>query len=312
MFGAAKRDKGFKDYCLILQVHPEADGAMIDAAYWHLARRYNEASSYDSNAKSKLEELNEAYIVLGSAEKREEYMKIRTRVLGEGALPQAPGPAPATPPLTVMARQRPQERTEVAVQGKGAHLPVKQILLGAIVFLGLLGVALAATTSPIVALAAIGLGAVAILAVAAVVAALPTLGRRPSVSTSTRSAATRKRVQDAKPLEKMKAQARQVREVPVQPVPAIAPLAPPVDADLDHAEPAHLRLLIDCSRVCSLSADFMLRGSDFDIDLCEVCGDICRQCADDCEQIDAADEMMRECAVQCRKCAEACDVRSEK
>ena len=74
-----------------------------------------------------------------------------------------------------------------------------------------------------------------------------------------------------------------------------------------HAEPAHLRLLIDCSRICSMSADFMLRGSDFDIDLCEVCSEVCRQCAEDCEQIDPSDEMMRECAAQCRKCADACE-----
>jgi hypothetical protein len=74
-----------------------------------------------------------------------------------------------------------------------------------------------------------------------------------------------------------------------------------------HAEPTHLRLLIDCSRVCSAAADFMLRGSDFDQDLCEVCAEICRQCAENCEQIDPTDEMMRECAGQCRTGAAACE-----
>ena len=74
-----------------------------------------------------------------------------------------------------------------------------------------------------------------------------------------------------------------------------------------HAEPAHLRLLIDCARACSTAADFMLRGSDFDGDLCEVCAEICRQCAEDCEQLDPEDEMMRECAAACRRSAEACE-----
>ena len=64
MFGVAKKNKPFKDYCLTLQVHPEADAAMVDAAYWHLAKRYNEAAAYDPKARAKLEELNEAYIVL--------------------------------------------------------------------------------------------------------------------------------------------------------------------------------------------------------------------------------------------------------
>ncbi len=76
-----------------------------------------------------------------------------------------------------------------------------------------------------------------------------------------------------------------------------------------HAEPSHLRTLIDCSRICAAAADFMLRGSDFDGSVCDVCAEICRQCADDCEEIDPADEMMRECAAQCRRCAESLGVR---
>ncbi len=121
MFGTARRDRAFKDYCLILQVHPEADAAMVDAAYWHLAKRYNAATAYDPQAKAKLEELNEAYIVLGSAEKREAYMKVRTQVLGEGALPQAPGPMAPAPPLAVMSRQRPQERGSSEAPDEGSR-----------------------------------------------------------------------------------------------------------------------------------------------------------------------------------------------
>lgn len=104
------RKAQFKDYCLILQVHPEADGAMIDAAYWHLAKRYNQAGPNDPHARRKLEELNEAYNVLGSADRREEYMKTRAAVLGEGALPVPPPPVSSKPPLQMMQRLRPKAR----------------------------------------------------------------------------------------------------------------------------------------------------------------------------------------------------------
>ena len=43
----AKGEHLFHDHYFVLQVHPEADAPMIDAAYWHLARRYNEADDGD-------------------------------------------------------------------------------------------------------------------------------------------------------------------------------------------------------------------------------------------------------------------------
>lgn len=175
MFGAAKREKTFKDYCLILQVHPEADGAMIDAAYWHLAKRYNQATAFDPKARAKIEELNEAYIVLGSAEKREEYMRLRAQVLGEGALPQVPKPVAPVPPLTVMARQRPRERDEPAAEKKAHSGFARRFALGTIVAVGISGVALMATLSLLVASAALAAVLAALLAVAGLVAALARL-----------------------------------------------------------------------------------------------------------------------------------------
>jgi curved DNA-binding protein CbpA len=176
MFGAAKREKAFKDYCLILQVHPEADAAMIDAAYWHLAKRYNEATAFDPKARAKIEELNEAYIVLGSAEKREEYMKLRAQVLGEGALPQVPRPEPPVPPLTVMTRQRPQERPQSAEANLRRPF-ARRFLIGVLVTAGVAGVALAATLSLLVASAAVAAILAVLLAVAGILAALPRLRR---------------------------------------------------------------------------------------------------------------------------------------
>lgn len=98
----------FKDYCLILQIHPEADADMVEAAYWHLARRYNDAASYDPNAKAKLDDLNEAYSVLGAPARRPAYFTQRNAELGEGALPVAPLPPPEPPPLAVMEKLRPK------------------------------------------------------------------------------------------------------------------------------------------------------------------------------------------------------------
>ncbi|OGO49855.1 MAG: hypothetical protein A2148_02510 [Chloroflexi bacterium RBG_16_68_14] len=102
----------FKDYYLLLQLHPEADAGMIDAAYWHLARRYNKASVDDPSAKAKLDDLNEAYAVLGSAERREAYNNVRNAVLGAGTLPAPAPPKPEPAPLAVLDKRRPKPPAE--------------------------------------------------------------------------------------------------------------------------------------------------------------------------------------------------------
>jgi curved DNA-binding protein CbpA len=106
----AERQEQFKDYCLTLQVHPEADAGMIEAAYWHLAKRYNEQAAADPSAKDKLDELNEAYSVLGTPARHEEYSRLRNDTLGEGTLPKAVVPAPEPPPLAVLERQQLRSR----------------------------------------------------------------------------------------------------------------------------------------------------------------------------------------------------------
>lgn len=75
----------------------------------------------------------------------------------------------------------------------------------------------------------------------------------------------------------------------------------------DHAQVAHIRLLSDCARICLVSADFMVRHSDFHAQVCGLCAEICRQCAADCERIDPSDEAMAKCAAECRTCAESCE-----
>ena len=228
MFGAAKKDKPFKDYCLTLQVHPEADAAMVDAAYWHLAKRYNEAAPYDPKARAKLEELNEAYTVLGSAERREEYMKLRVQALGEGALPQAPRPERTPPPLSVMNRQRPHEREEAAlVASLGGRLTAPRLALGALMLCGLGAAALAATTSLVVAAVAAG-GVLAVaVAVGAILAALPRLRAmrlgaipHPKVVTLKTASAAHPRFLGRGRKITLKAQAEQLRRIAAKAEPA--------------------------------------------------------------------------------------------
>lgn len=111
-FPATEEQPPFKDYCLILQIHPEADAGMVEAAYWHLAKRYNEQADHDPLAAAKLDELNEAYSVLGSPSRREEYFQVRNAILGIGTLPSPPIKAPEAPPLSVLAKQKPRERVQ--------------------------------------------------------------------------------------------------------------------------------------------------------------------------------------------------------
>jgi hypothetical protein len=73
----------------------------------------------------------------------------------------------------------------------------------------------------------------------------------------------------------------------------------------EHAQPAHIRLLMDCAQICQTSADFMLRGSEFHGRTCAVCAEICERCADDCARF-TDDQTMQACAEACRRCAASC------
>lgn len=73
-----------------------------------------------------------------------------------------------------------------------------------------------------------------------------------------------------------------------------------------HAEPAHVRLLMDCVRLCETSVDYMLRSSQFAGGICGVCADVCRACAKSCRGM-ADDAQMQKCADVCDSCAESCD-----
>lgn len=72
-----------------------------------------------------------------------------------------------------------------------------------------------------------------------------------------------------------------------------------------HAEVAHIGLLLDCAEICQTSANFMLRNSPFHGQTCRVCAEICERCAQDCERF-RDDGMMQSCAQVCRRCADSC------
>src|SRR3954469_23226764 len=72
-----------------------------------------------------------------------------------------------------------------------------------------------------------------------------------------------------------------------------------------HANPDHLRLMMDCAQVCQTSADFMLRHSPLHVHTCRACAEVCQACADDCDRM-ASDLRMKACADTCRHCAESC------
>jgi curved DNA-binding protein len=78
-------DSSFKDHFQTLQVHPEAESRTVDSAYWNLARRYMADARSNASAKANLEDLNEAYSVIGSPSRRKAYVTARNGALRESA-----------------------------------------------------------------------------------------------------------------------------------------------------------------------------------------------------------------------------------
>ncbi len=61
------------DYYAILQVHPEADKEVINAAYRRLAAKYHPDVSTSPGTAEKMKQLNEAYEVLSDPARRAAY-----------------------------------------------------------------------------------------------------------------------------------------------------------------------------------------------------------------------------------------------
>jgi hypothetical protein len=70
--------------------------------------------------------------------------------------------------------------------------------------------------------------------------------------------------------------------------------------------PTHgMEILIACDDLCGVTAGFLLRGSDFYVNLCALCAELCLRCAENCD-LWAPDERVHECAIVCRACAAHC------
>ena len=188
-------EQPFKDYYEILHLHAEADAAMVDQAYWHLARLYNAAIPSDAQAREQLDELNEAYSVLRSSELRAACDNVRKELLSEGALSQGLDAAmeQEAPPLAVMAKQRPKPRKKTKPKPKEAgaepqsnsgirlrelSMPPWQSLVGALIIFVLATAALIAGTPPLLVVALLIIGLVFTLV--PVVRKLPRLPTLPS------------------------------------------------------------------------------------------------------------------------------------
>jgi hypothetical protein len=72
-----------------------------------------------------------------------------------------------------------------------------------------------------------------------------------------------------------------------------------------HADPEHIRVMMDCAEICQASANFMINGSGFHPKLCGICAQICQACEENCRTY-GDDELMIACAEACRQCAESC------
>jgi curved DNA-binding protein CbpA len=104
-----------RDYYEILGLTPRADGPMVDQAYWHLVRKYQTLAATNSRAQHMIDELNEAYGVLGNPRLREQYDAFRDDVLIRKGMVQ---PVPSKP-----KRTKAQQQEHDAKGRRGLALP---------------------------------------------------------------------------------------------------------------------------------------------------------------------------------------------
>jgi curved DNA-binding protein CbpA len=117
------------DYYEILQVSPNAEREVIDAAYRRLARKYHPDVYTGPDAAQRMRELNEAYEALGDPTKRAEYDRARHYTTGQRprAESRASGRPPPQPRADFSSRRPPdsslmwtQDETPVTATGQAA------------------------------------------------------------------------------------------------------------------------------------------------------------------------------------------------
>jgi hypothetical protein len=63
-----------------------------------------------------------------------------------------------------------------------------------------------------------------------------------------------------------------------------------------------VKALIECARMCEMSAAEMAANAMFAKDQCRLCADVCAICAKDCEMF--KDDYCQRCGEVCRACAQ--------
>ena len=90
---------GFDAY-KILQVHPEAEDEVIQAAYRRLARKYHPDLAESADAEGRMAAINAAWELLGTPGSRAAYDRsLGTGLSGRSTTDGSSGTAPGTPPL---------------------------------------------------------------------------------------------------------------------------------------------------------------------------------------------------------------------
>jgi hypothetical protein len=109
-----------RDYYEILGLTPRADGPMVDQAYWHLVRKYQTLAATNSRAQHMIDELNEAYGVLGNPRLREQYDAFRDDVLIRKGMVR---PVPSKPKRDKAQQQKGSEKPARGVAVPSVPLP---------------------------------------------------------------------------------------------------------------------------------------------------------------------------------------------
>ena len=74
-----------------------------------------------------------------------------------------------------------------------------------------------------------------------------------------------------------------------------------------HATPDHIGLLLDCSQICEITAQYLLRGSSLHERICGLCAEACKQCAESCVRTAGDDQIVKQCVEMCGRCADSCE-----
>jgi hypothetical protein len=154
-----------KDYYGVLHLDPSADSTMVEHAYWHLARALQAAAHRDPSAYERLEELNEAYSVLGTPALRAEYDQARLGPPPEPPAREDPRPAPAVP------QEKPRQAPRVSTRRVAVPSWQNVVTAGSLFAVAIVSLLAGASPALVLPLLAAGMS----------LALIPTLRRLPSI-----------------------------------------------------------------------------------------------------------------------------------